>query len=194
MKPGYTDHGLVGADDDTFAFGPGKNAAANKTAQPPVPVIKTIEATAIPEKPSPQRLVIRASSAVAMLRPPQIEISTRAVEAKATPPSLSIAAQPSATMTEAVANSPMPPEAWKNTSAQRKELKTAAELASMIERDLMLHSDCPKTGLKVTVYGFTNWRAMLTIAPAAGRVSEPQKWRDLTDEFAERLRHRYDLT
>ena len=41
MKPGYTDHGLVGADDDTFAFEPGKIAGTNKTAQPPVPVIKT---------------------------------------------------------------------------------------------------------------------------------------------------------
>lgn len=46
---------------------------------------------------------------------------------------------------------------------QRKELKTAA------------------------------WRAMLTITPAAGRVRDQQKWRDLTDELADRLRQRYDL-
>jgi hypothetical protein len=45
----------------------------------------------------------------------------------------------------------------------------------------------------VTVYGATLWRAMLTITPAAGPVRNPQEWRDLTDELAERLRKHYDL-
>jgi hypothetical protein len=75
----------------------------------------------------------------------------------------------------------------------RNELKTAAELAAMIEADLAQHPECPKTGFRITVYGATHWRAMLTITPAAGRIREPQKWRDLTDELAERLRQRYDL-
>ena len=75
----------------------------------------------------------------------------------------------------------------------RKELKTAAELAAMIELDLAQHPDCPKNGFRVTVYGATHWRAMLTITTAAGRVRNPQQWRDLTDEFADRLRQRYDL-
>jgi len=75
----------------------------------------------------------------------------------------------------------------------RKELKTAAELAAMIELDLAQHPDCPKHGLRVTVYGATHWRAMLTITTAAGRVRNPQQWRDLTDEFADRLRQRYEL-
>lgn len=73
-----------------------------------------------------------------------------------------------------------------------KETKTAAELAQMIEADLAKHPQCPK-GLQVTVYGTTLWRAMLMIKPAAGPVRNPQEWRDLTEELAERLRKRYDL-
>jgi hypothetical protein len=74
-----------------------------------------------------------------------------------------------------------------------KETKTAAELAQMIEADLAKHPECPRTGFQVTVYGTTLWRAMLTIKPAAGPVRNPQEWRDLTEELAERLRKRYDL-
>jgi hypothetical protein len=77
--------------------------------------------------------------------------------------------------------------------AQRKQLKTAAELAEMIEQDLAQHPDCPKAGFRVTVYGGSHWRAMLTITPAAGGIRNPGEWRDLTDEFVERLRKRYDL-
>ena len=73
-----------------------------------------------------------------------------------------------------------------------KPTKTAAELAQMIEADLAKHPQCPR-GLQVTVYGATHWRAMLTITPAAGPVRDPQEWRDLTEELAERLRNRYDL-
>ena len=73
-----------------------------------------------------------------------------------------------------------------------KEIKTAVELAQMIEADLAKHPQCP-TGFKVTVYGATLWRAMLTITPAAGPVRDPQEWRDLTEELADRLRNRYDL-
>lgn len=77
--------------------------------------------------------------------------------------------------------------------AQKKQLKTAAELAEMIELDLARHPDCPKEGFRVTVYGGSHWRAMLTITPAAGGIRNPQEWRDLTDDLAERLRHGYDL-
>lgn len=76
---------------------------------------------------------------------------------------------------------------------QQKQLKTAAELAKMIELDLARHPDCPKAGFRVTVYGWPHWRAMLMITPAAGGVRNPQEWRDLTNELAERLRNRYDL-
>jgi hypothetical protein len=34
---------------------------------------------------------------------------------------------------------------------------------------------------------------MLTITPAAGGIRNPQEWRDLTNDFAERLRKHYDL-
>lgn len=74
-----------------------------------------------------------------------------------------------------------------------KETKTAADLARMIEADLAKHPDCPRKGFVVTVYGATLWRAMLTITPAAGPVRNPQEWRDLTEELAERLHKRYDL-
>jgi hypothetical protein len=78
-------------------------------------------------------------------------------------------------------------------AAQQRQRKTAAELAEMIEHDLARHPDCPKNGFQVTVYGGSHWRAMLTITPAAGRVRDPQEWRDLTNELADRLRKRYEL-
>jgi hypothetical protein len=74
-----------------------------------------------------------------------------------------------------------------------RETKTAEELAGMIEADLAKHPQCPRKGLVVTVYGTTLWRAMLMITPAAGPVRDPQEWRDLTEQLAERLRQRYDL-
>jgi hypothetical protein len=77
--------------------------------------------------------------------------------------------------------------------SQAKETKTAAELAQMIEADLSKHPECPTKGFVVTVYGATQWRAMLTITPAAGPVRNPQEWRNLTEELAERLRKHYDL-
>lgn len=77
--------------------------------------------------------------------------------------------------------------------APQKQIKTAAELAEMIEQDLARHPDCPKAGFRVTVYGGSHWRAMLTITPAAGAVRNPGEWRDLTNEFVARLRKHYDL-
>ena len=77
--------------------------------------------------------------------------------------------------------------------AQQRQLKTAAELAEMIELELARHPGCPKEGFRVTVYGGSHWRAMLTITPAAGGVRNPQEWRDLTNDLAERLRKGYDM-
>jgi hypothetical protein len=77
---------------------------------------------------------------------------------------------------------------------QQRQFKTAAELAELIESDLARHPDCPKRGFRVTVYGGSRWRAMLTITPAAGPVRNPGEWRDLTNDLAERLRKHYDLT
>jgi hypothetical protein len=97
-----------------------------------------------------------------------------------------------AASTESSAPTTSTPEASEDVVIQ-KQLKTAAELAEMIELDLAGHPDCPKVGFRVTVYGWPAWRAMLTITPAAGAVRNPQIWRDLTNELAERLRKRYDL-
>jgi hypothetical protein len=77
--------------------------------------------------------------------------------------------------------------------APQRQLKTAAELAEMIELDLAGHPDCPRDGFRVTVYGGSHWRAMLTITPAAGGIRDPKKWRELTNDLAERLRKGYDL-
>ncbi len=63
----------------------------------------------------------------------------------------------------------------------------------LAEVETKKHPECPKNGFQVTVYGTTLWRAMLTITPAAGPIRNPQEWRDLTEELAERLRKRYDL-
>jgi hypothetical protein len=41
--------------------------------------------------------------------------------------------------------------------AEQKQLKTATELAEMIEYDLARHPDCPKAGFRVTVYGWPYW-------------------------------------
>jgi hypothetical protein len=107
------------------------------------------------------------------------------------PPKM-IPAQPHQTGAQILLESARPPDSIQ-FATQRKELKRASELAAMIEFDLAQHPECPKLGFSVTVYGATDWRAMLTITPAAGRIREPQKWRDLTEELAGRLRQRYDL-
>lgn len=103
--------------------------------------------------------------------------------------------------TVAVEASPQAPEAPAEVQSdngtaratEKREIKTASELATMIEADLAGHPGCPRDGFRVTVYGSTLWRAMLTITPAAGPIRNPQKWRDLTEELADRLRKRYDL-
>ena len=102
------------------------------------------------------------------------------------------AAAPDSLAAESSAPTTSTPAASEDVVTQ-KQLKTAAELAEMIELDLAGHPDCPKAGFRVTVYGWPAWRAMLTITPAAGAVRNPQIWRDLTNELAERLRKRYDL-
>lgn len=93
---------------------------------------------------------------------------------------------------EVLSQSPQPPRLVRPPTVT-KDAKTAAELATMIEGDLSRHPECPQSGFRVTVYGAGHWRAMLTITPAAGRIQEPQKWRNLTEELADRLRQRYDL-
>jgi hypothetical protein len=123
---------------------------------------------------------------------PRAAAEIRPVTAEVLRPAEVIPSKPYRMTTQAPLESPGPP-ASSRPGLPRKELKSAAELAEMIERDLAQHPDCPHNGFRVTVYGATHWRAMLTITTAAGRVRNPQQWRDLTDELAERLRQRYDL-
>jgi hypothetical protein len=123
---------------------------------------------------------------------PQTEAETATKAVQVITPAEVIPSKPHEITAQVLSESPRPP-ALPKILPQGKELKTAAELAAMIEFDLAQHPESPKKGLRVTVYGATDWRAMLTIMPAAGRVRDPQQLRDLTDQFAERLRQRFDL-
>ena len=140
---------------------------------------------------SDYRFVASAEDAFAFGRP-HAAAEARPAISEVTRPAEAVAAKPYHITTEAVVEAPRAP-ALSEPRVSRKELKTAAELAEMIRLDLSQHPDCPKNGFRVTVYGATHWRAMLTIMPAAGGVRDPQQWRDLTDELADRLRQRYDL-
>jgi hypothetical protein len=113
-------------------------------------------------------------------------------EPKTNDPSAS-KAPPAAVRHSPADENPPPAAAPVEAVVQQRQLKTAAELAEMIELDLARHPDCPRAGFRVTVYGGSHWRAMLTITPAAGGVRNPREWRDLTDDLAERLRAHYDL-
>jgi hypothetical protein len=203
-KQDYSDHGLVGSVDDTFAFGPVQIADDSKTIpthiKTPASLATRIAAgaRAMPAQAMTLALgpkqIAEPKSIPAQVLPPlraqtQIDAETRAISAKVIP-TAEIA--PYQITTDVLLQSPRPPETLKSLP-QRKELKTAAELASMIERELARHPECPRNGFRVTVYGATDWRAMLTITPAAGRIREPQHWRDLTAQLADRLRQLYNL-
>ena len=140
---------------------------------------------------SDYRLIASAEDAFAFGKP-QAAAEVRPAEPEAVRPAEAVAAKPYHITTEVRLESPRPP-ALSEPRVFRKELKTEAELAEMIRLDLSRHPDCPKNGFRVTVYGATHWRAMLTITTAAGGVRNPEQWRDLTDELADRLRQRYDL-
>src|SRR5258707_8794828 len=49
-----------------------------------------------------------------------------------------------------------------------KQKKTIEELAAMIHQDLSQLEDCPKQGVKVTVYGLNPWNSLLTFGVDAG--------------------------
>jgi len=143
------------------------------------------------DDPGDYRLIGSEKDVFAFGKPhPAAEV--RPVKAEVLSPTEVVPSKPYHMTTQVLLESPRPP-ALSEPRVSRKELKTAAELAGMIELDLAQHPDCPKAGFRVTVYGATHWRAMLTITTAAGRVQNPQQWRDFTDELADRLRQRYDL-
>ena len=140
---------------------------------------------------SDHRLIASAEDVFAFGKP-RAAAEVSPVKAEVLSPAEGNPSKPYHITTHVLLESPRPP-ALSEPRVSRKELKTAAELAEMIQHDLAQHPDCPKNGFRVTVYGATHWRAMLTITTAAGRVPNPQQWRDLTDELADRLRQRYDL-
>jgi hypothetical protein len=204
-RNGFSEHGLVGSVDDTFAFGPIRGAGVPNTAP----------ATATKPLSGPQGLATRLraiSQSIthasglkqipAELRTPRVEIiPPSSTPTEVTPDIIAVQPTPTAEMatvksydvsTEVLLESPRPLELHKSLP-QRKELKTAGELGLMIEQSLTRHPECPQNGFRVTVYGATDWRAMLTITPAAGRVRAPQQWRDLTEQLADHLRQRYNL-
>src|SRR5467141_3677777 len=51
-----------------------------------------------------------------------------------------------------------------------KQTKTIEELAAMIHQDLSQLEDCPKQGVKATVYGLNPWNSLLTFGVDAGPV------------------------
>jgi hypothetical protein len=89
-------------------------------------------------------------------------------------------------MTEPTAQHPAP-------AGPAKQMKTAEELATMIHHDLSQIDGCPQRGLKVTVYGFSPWNAMLTFGVDAGPVPNKADLLAFFDVISERLKRLYDV-
>jgi hypothetical protein len=89
-------------------------------------------------------------------------------------------------MTESTAQHPAP-------AALAKQKKTAEELAVRIHDDLGQIEGCPQRGLKVTVYGFSPWNAMLTFGVDAGPVPNKADLLAFFDVTSERLKRWYDV-
>jgi len=138
-----------------------------------------------PQVPTPE---FKAEDRSAPTVPPEAMLDHQMLGA---PPSRSDLVQPKPEALQHEVVIEAPPDLTKGSEG--KQTKSAEELAAMIEAYLAKHPECPRSGFQVTVYGTTLWRAMLTIKPAAGPVRNPQEWRDLTEELADRLRRRYDL-
>ena len=73
-----------------------------------------------------------------------------------------------------------------------KQTKTAEELAAMIHQDLSQLEECPKQGVKVTVYGLNPWNSLLTFGVDAGPVSNKTDLQSFCEIITERLRRLYD--
>jgi hypothetical protein len=75
---------------------------------------------------------------------------------------------------------------------QKKQTKTAEELAAMIHQDLSKVDGCPKAGVNVTVYGLP-WKAMLMFGAAAGPVRNKEELKGFFEIIVERLQRLYDV-
>jgi hypothetical protein len=74
-----------------------------------------------------------------------------------------------------------------------KQTKTIEELAAMIHQDLSQLEDCPKQGVKVTVYGLNPWNSMLTFGVDAGPVPNKTDLQSFCDIITERLKRLYNV-
>ena len=77
-------------------------------------------------------------------------------------------------------------------SERPNEIKTAEELAAMIQADLSKMDGCPQQGITVTVYGIP-WKAMLTFGVAAGPVRNKAELQIFFKAITERLQRLYDV-
>jgi hypothetical protein len=75
---------------------------------------------------------------------------------------------------------------------QKKQTKSAEELAAMIHEDLSKVDGCPKAGVNVTVYGLP-WKAMLMFGAAAGPVRNKEELKGYFEIIVERLQRLYDV-
>jgi hypothetical protein len=77
--------------------------------------------------------------------------------------------------------------------ARAKEKRTAEELAAMIHHDLSQMEECPKRGVKVTVYGLSPWDALLMFGVDAGPVPNKADLQAFCEIITERLKRLYEV-
>ena len=78
-------------------------------------------------------------------------------------------------------------------SEHPKEMKTAEELAAMIQADLSKMDGCPQQGINVIVYGIP-WKAMLMFGAEAGPVRNRAELQRFFEAIVERLQRLYDVS
>ena len=76
-------------------------------------------------------------------------------------------------------------------TTEKKQTKTAEELAAMILADLSEVDGCPKKGLTVHVYGIP-WKALLMYGAAAGPVRNKDEIERFFAIITERHQRLYD--
>jgi hypothetical protein len=168
------------------------STAASKTPPSAAPAEKVVQVPSIARTTSDQASAPAAATPFASAAP--VTSQTAPIPTPEPAAAMEIIPPKMLELTDRVLlESPWPPDAPRPVSRSR-QLKTAAELAAILERDLTQHPNSPKQGLRVTAYGGgADWRAMLTILPAAGGVRNAPELRALTDHLAEGLRQRYNL-
>jgi hypothetical protein len=83
-------------------------------------------------------------------------------------------------------------QAGKSDIYQKKQSRTPAEIAKMIQHVLLTMDGCPERGFVVTVYGSNPWNAMLMIRPEAGTAIDRSLWTSRVREIGLQLRDNFD--